>query len=316
MSGIRCLLPTAALLALLLAPPPVHAQAHAQAPAQAPAPPNLPTPTLGGKQLWADLFLYADWRIQEHIWTGHARLLDPQDVRRCWGTFPQCRAVFERLRRDQAIAPASRHLVLLIHGLGRSKDSFGGLEAALGAAGYEASAINYPSTRRGLDAHARQIERLLDTLEDVDRVSFVTHSLGGLVLRALLARDGAWRARIAAGRAVLIAPPSQGAAIADRFKDFPPFQWIMGAGGAGATSESARRLPAPPLPFAIIAGGRGDGAGYNPLLAGDDDGVVTVEEARLDGAADFRVIDALHTVIMNDPRAIALVLSFLETGRF
>jgi hypothetical protein len=298
------------LSALLLAP----GIAMTQDPDAAP-PVNLPAPTLGGKQLWADVFLYADWRIQEHVWTGHVRLLDPDDVRRCWGTYAQCRGVFEKLRRDQAIAPANDHLVLLIHGLGRAKESFAGLETALRDAGYQANSVNYPSTRRGLAAHADQLEVLLNRLEGVERVSFVTHSLGALVLRELLARDSSWRARIEPGRAVLIAPPNQGSAIADRLRDFAPYQWLLGAGGQAATSEAAAPLPAPPIPFAIIAGGRGDGTGYNPLLEGDDDGLVTVQETRLDGATGFLVVDAVHTVVMNHPQTIAAALSFLEDGR-
>ncbi len=304
------LLRAALLSALLLVP----GTAMTQDP-EAKPPVNLPAPTLGGKQLWADVFLYADWRIQEHVWTGHVRLLDPGDVRRCWGTYAQCRAVFEKLRRDQAIAPTSDHLVLLIHGLGRAKESFAGLEAALRDAGYQASSVNYPSTRRGLAAHADQLERLLNRMEGVERVSFVTHSLGALVLRELLARDSAWKTRIEPGRAVLIAPPNQGSAIADRFRDFAPFQWLLGAGGQAATSEAAAPLPAPPIPFAIIAGGRGDNEGYNPLLPGDDDGVVTVDETLLVGARAFLMVDAVHTIIMNHPQTIAEVLRFLEDGR-
>jgi hypothetical protein len=307
----RWILLRPALLSILLLAPSI---AMTQDPDSEP-PINLPAPTLGGKQLWADIFLYGDWRIQEHVWTGHVRLLDPGDVRRCWGTYAQCRGVFEKLRQDQAITPASDHLVLLIHGLGRAKESFAGLEAALRDAGYQASSVNYPSTRRGLAAHAGQLERLLDRLEGVERVSFVTHSLGALVLRELLSRDSAWKTRIEPGRAVLIAPPNQGSAIADRFQDFAPFEWLLGDGGQAATSAAAAPLPAPPIPFAIVAGGRGDDAGYNPLLPGDDDGVVTVQETRLDGARAFLMVDSLHTVIMNHPQTIGAVLGFLEDGR-
>ena len=78
---------------------------------------------------------------------------------------------------------------------------------------------------------------------------------------------------------------------------------------------AAAPLSAPPIPFAIIAGGRGDKEGYNPLLPGDDDGVVTVDETLLVGARAFLRVDAVHTVIMNHPQTIAEVLRFLEGGR-
>lgn len=55
--------------------------------AEAGAWPNIPFPTLGGKQFWTDRYIYSGWRIQENVITGHSRLLDPGDMRRCWGAF-------------------------------------------------------------------------------------------------------------------------------------------------------------------------------------------------------------------------------------
>ena len=150
----------------------------------------------------------------------------------------------------------------------------------------------------------------------MDTVSFVTHSLGGLLLREVLGRDSAWRRRIALGRAVMLAPPNQGAAIADALQGFTPYHLLFGDSGRAVTSEAAANLPLPPLPFGIIAGGRGDNAGTNPLLEGDDDGVVRVAESRLPGAADFLRIDALHSFIMDHAETVSAVPQFLETGRF
>ena len=61
--------------------------------------PNLPLPTLGGKQVWADLAWRGGWRLQENALTGHARVLDPGEVRRAWGPLADCREHFE------AVAP-------------------------------------------------------------------------------------------------------------------------------------------------------------------------------------------------------------------
>ena len=101
-------------------------------------------PTLGGKVFWGDNFIYAGWRIQENVVTGHHRLLDPDDVRQAWGTYAQCLAVLSEIRSEQNIAPAGRHLVLLLHGLGRSKDSFGDVPEKLREAGYDVVGLNYP----------------------------------------------------------------------------------------------------------------------------------------------------------------------------
>ncbi len=280
------------------------------------APPNLPLRTLGGRQFWADRFVYAGWRIQQHVYSGHHRLIDPQDIRRAWGSYAAVRAAFEEIRASQGIAPASGHLVLLLHGLGRTSKSFPDLAAALRAEGYEVVAISYPSTRRDVAAQAADLGEILDRLEDIEQVSFVTHSLGSFVVRKLLSQRDRFDSGVTLSRAVLIAPPSQGAALADRLQDFPPYRWIAGPAGQELTSAAAAELPAPAIPFGVIAGGCGGPQGYNPLLAGDDDGVVAVSETRLEGAADFLVVPEIHTFIANHPATIEAVLRFLATGRF
>ncbi len=269
---------------------------------------NLPLVTLGAKQFWGDRFAYAGWRIQENVLTGHCRLLDRKDVRRAWGTYEACRVAFEKARRENSIRPASDHWVFLVHGLGRSRASWSKLSRALRTAGYEPVAISYPTTRRSIEEHAEALAALLDCAEDVRTVSFVTHSLGGIVVRETLARDGAWKKRIAVDRLVMLAPPSKGSRVAEILKDFLPFEWITGETGQGLTPERAAKVPLPACPFGIIAGGRGDGKGYNPIFHGDNDGVVSVEEAKLDGAADFLLVNSLHSFIMNHPDAIRAAL--------
>ncbi len=92
---------------------------------------NVPFPTFGGKQFWADHFIYCGWRIQQNVYTGHCRLLDPSDKRKAWGTYEACRVGMERIRIEDRLKPRSDHLVLLVHGLFRSKDSFKKMGAAI-----------------------------------------------------------------------------------------------------------------------------------------------------------------------------------------
>ena len=270
-------------------------------------------PTLGGRQLWADVYLYAGWRIQEHVVTGHARLLDPADRCHAWGRLRRCHDAFRDIRHG--VAPPGRHLVLLLHGLGRTKGSLAGLATALGAAGYEVAALSYPSTRRGIAGHADRLIRLLDALEYTERLSFVTHSLGAMVVRAALARPAEWRRRIAVNAVVMIGPPSRGSVLAARLARLRPLAWLAGPAIRDLAGEAARELPPPPAPFAIIAGGRGTATGYNPLLPGDDDGVLAVAETQLHGARDFLVVPQIHTFLTSHPETIAAALAFLRTHR-
>jgi len=278
--------------------------------------PNIPLPTLGGMQFWTDRYLYSGWRIQENAVTGHARLLDPADVRRCWGSYDACRTVFERIRGESRIEPYRGHLVILVHGLGRSRASLGGLQRGLKEAGYQVAAISYASTRRSVARNARDFSDLIENLDGVDRVSFVTHSLGGLVVRNLLAhKDAPWRDRIAVNALVMTAPPSRGSRMADILQYIPPVNLLLWRGLFDSRTSVVASLPAPDVPFAIIAAGNGK-RGWNSLLAGDDDLIVSVEETRLDGATGWIRVNGIHAFVMNYPDSVAATIYFLKHRHF
>lgn len=309
MKGFAAALSTCIFAAALVATP-------ATARAQDEAPWNLPAPTLGGTQLWRDSHVYAGWRIQENVLTGHFRLLDTQDFRRAWGTYAQCKARLDDLKRSQDIQAPSRHLVLLVHGILRSTGTFSALEEALIEAGFDAVAISYPSSRSTIEEHAEGLAQLLDRQEGSETVSFVTHSMGGLVVRHLLAREAAWQRRIEVRRVVMIAPPNQGSAIARLLEDIPAYRLVYGAAGQQLTPETAARIPALDYPFAIVAGGKGDDGGFNPLLPGDDDGTLRVAETRLEGATDFLVVPEIHALISNHRETIRATINFLKHESF
>lgn len=278
--------------------------------------PNIPFPTLGGKQFWTDRYLFSGWRIQENAVTGHSRLLDPGDVRRCWGAYGACREAFERIRADRGIAPCHGHLVILVHGLGRSRASLGRLRRGLEAAGYRVAAVSHASTRRSVARNADDLAELIENLETVDRVSFVTHSLGGLMVRDMLSRaDAPWRKRIAVNALVMTAPPSRGSRMADILQFVPPINLILWRGLFDSRTISVANLPVPDVPFAIIAAGNGK-RGWNPLLEGDDDLIVSVDETRLDCASGWMRVNGIHAFVMNHPDSIAATKYFLEHRRF
>jgi len=276
---------------------------------------NLMMPTFGGRQYWVDRCVRRGWRIQQHVDTGHHRLLDARDFRRAWGSYESCRAVLEsRLVRETPLE-GPRHTVVLLHGIWRSRHSFSAIPANLRARGVEVIAVGYPSIHDGVAVHAEALAGLVRRSVDGGKVSFVTHSMGALVLRALFAReDSNWREGIDLGRCVMIFPPNRGSWLADRMYGWDAFHALMGPAAGDLTSEGVRDLPVPPMPFAVIAGGRGDDRGRNRRIPGDDDGTVAVEETRLDGALDHRVIDVGHTFGMNDARVVDATVTFLGGG--
>jgi pimeloyl-ACP methyl ester carboxylesterase len=283
------------------------------APAQLP---NVPTPTLGGKQFWGDAYIYGGWRIQQNVYTGHHRLLDAKDVRRAWGSYEACAARLEEAKAAGKARLSSTRLCVLVHGYLRSKDSMAPLQEALEAAGYEVYAINYPSTDADIAALSDQVRQVIDRAQcDFEEVNLVTHSLGGLIARRILNSDSPPKIRTL----VMLGPPSQGAVLADLLLEWWPSEIVLGPAGKELGKDAkdfAANAGTPPIPFGIIAGGKGDDKGWNPLIPGDDDGVVAVEDTRLEGAAGFVVVRSLHTFMMKNPDLIRQTLAFLEALRF
>ncbi len=270
----------------------------------------------GGLEVWIDTRFHAGRRLQKNTITGHGRIIDNNEQVLCWGAFDTIERSFQNSMDTQKDAVSSDHLVVLVHGLAATPRTFEAMKTALLAAGYSAVAVSYPSTRGTLEQHAFRLEQLLDQTRGATTVSFVTHSMGGLVVRHLLARQGSWRQRLELGRIVQIAPPNRGSMLARWIMDVPLYDATLGP-AAKEIAVAKHKTPALPLGrFAIVAGGQRDGGGYNPFLPGDDDGLLRVDETRLAGARDFLVIPAFHTEVAGTPEAIKATLAFLQDGTF
>lgn len=109
--------------------------------------------------------------------------------------------------------------------------------------GYMAAAINYPSTRKRIDGHIRQLDFFMNHLEDVQEVSFVTNGIGGVILRKLLSFDSPWRHKIKLNRIVEVSPPNQGSTLFKLLDKYRLFQRILGPILKDVTPEAAKRLP-------------------------------------------------------------------------
>ena len=274
---------------------------------------NLRTKTLGGRSFWGDVTFYSGWRIQQNVFTKHYRLINPRDVRYAWGSIDQCQAKLRALRADGTIPPMAGKACILVHGIIRSSKSLSSFRTSLEEQGYTVIGFDYPSTRGSITQSAEYLRKVIDSLEGIDQIDFVVHSMGGLIVRALLTLEPDCRLH----RMVMIAVPNLGAELADRFRNYRLFRLLYGPAGQQLATDPnglIPQLPTPPFEFAVVAGTRGKETGYNPLLPGEDDGTVTVDSTRLPGATDFLCARGLHSFLLDSCEVVAATVRFLQTG--
>lgn len=212
--------------------------------------------------------------------------------------------------------PVQADCVILLHGLARSAGSMELLAEKLEAQGYQAVNTGYPSTSYPIETLASMaVESGLARCGDAEQVHFVTHSMGGILLRQYLSTDSI----LNLGRVVMLGPPNQGSEVVDKLGDFPGFEMINGEAGLqlGTGPDSIpNQLGPATFDLGIIAGTSSINLILSSLIPGDDDGKVSVERAKLQGMSDFITVPASHPLLMRDREVIRQVLFFLEHGRF
>ncbi|HUE36258.1 MAG TPA: hypothetical protein VMO20_02615 [Candidatus Acidoferrum sp.] len=209
--------------------------------------------------------------------------------------------------------------VILLHGLCRTSHSMAKMERALTQAGFKTRNVDYPSRTASIQTLADDAigKAVGDCQRDgAAKIDFVTHSLGGILVRSYLARHTIPNL----GRVVMLAPPNQGSEVVDKLGWLFLFKWINGpAGNELGTDKNSTPNKLGPANFqvGIIAGDRSINW-INSLffIPGPDDGKVSVERARLAGMSDFRVIHTAHPFIMRNSEVIRQTIRFLRTGKF
>jgi triacylglycerol lipase len=209
--------------------------------------------------------------------------------------------------------------VILLHGLCRTSRSMVKMESALTEAGYKVRNLDYPSRTASIEKLADDAigKAVADCQKDgAPKIDFVTHSMGGILVRSYLARHTIPNL----GRVVMLAPPNQGSEIVDKLGWTFIFKCLNGPAGnelGTDTNSTPNKLGPANFPAGIIAGYRSiNWINSLFLIPGRDDGKVSVERTKLAGMSDHLVIHATHPFIVKNREAIRQTIQFLRTGSF
>ena len=208
--------------------------------------------------------------------------------------------------------------VIVLHGLGRSKWAMRPIAKALAKDGYQVWNESYPSTKQSIEKssidHIRKGLRFCRN-QKAAKIHFVTHSLGGILVRFYLQK----RSIAELGHIVMLSPPNKGSEVADFLKDTKLFQWMTGPAGQqlGTDADSMpNQLNKVAAKIGVITGTRSSDPWFSPLIAGQDDGKVSVESAKLEEMSDFLLVQAGHTFIVRKQSVIEQIKYFLRDGGF
>lgn len=193
------------------------------------------------------------------------------------------------------------------------------MQEALQDNGYATANIDYPSREYEIAELARiAVNEGLSqcrAVEGVTTIHFVTHSLGGILVRQYLHEQSIAEL----GRVVMLGPPNQGSKAADELDSLPGFDWINGpAGQQLGKGEGSVPLSLGPANFelGIIAGDSTIDPITSAVLDDPDDGKVSVEDTKVEGMDDFVVVHHSHAFMMRMRTVVDLTLMFLGSGSF
>ncbi|NGX39373.1 MAG: hypothetical protein KR126chlam1_00699 [Chlamydiae bacterium] len=212
---------------------------------------------------------------------------------------------------------AEKESVYCLHGFMRRAASMKHMAKPFQKHGYETHLWDYPSREQTIEEHA---EALVHELKKTAKrnpgksMHFVTHSLGGIILRAAVNHpDCPEEAKN--GRAVLLSPPNQGSSFGHFLNKIGPIRKYLGTktGKQLLTTHNFDHLGQFPesMEVLVISGT----FGWNPTTEGKNDGKIAVAESCLVTPHKHITVFAGHSWIMTSRSVIDTTLGFIAHAK-
>ncbi len=204
--------------------------------------------------------------------------------------------------------------VVFVHGLFLNGTEFTLLRRRLAAShGFQAPRFSYPTVTGSISYALSQLNQFVSRI-DADRVHFVGHSLGGLVLCRYFERERCERT----GRVVFLWSPVVGSTTA---RAIARYGWLSRVLGPLVAEElldpGASRSWACERELGLIAGTSPVGLGrFFARVDEDCDGTVGVSETKLPGHTAHLTLPVSHMGMLASADVARQVGEFLDQGRF
>jgi len=223
---------------------------------------------------------------------------------------------FIAIGRCQPQPEPKQETVVLLHGLARSDKAMNKMAKELRTEGYTVINHDYPSTKFTIEVLTEKVFKTLEPqIKKAQTVHFVTHSMGGIILRQHLEDHEIPNL----GRVVMLAPPSRGSEVPDKLGNLFIYKWINGPAGnqlGTGTNSHPLRLKAPTFELGIIAGDRSINPILSMLIPGPDDGKVSLARVKPAAYTDYIKLHATHACMAKNKKVIAQTKYFLKHGAF
>ncbi len=206
--------------------------------------------------------------------------------------------------------------IILLHGLARTKNSMKVIEKTFIKEGFFVINADYPSTQNTIEDLAENtLPNLLQQCPENSNIHFVTHSMGGIIIRYYLKHFPVERL----GKVVMLGPPNQGSEVVDKLKNIPGFYFLNGDAGLQlGTGQMSVPVSLGKVDFdlGVIAGSRSINLFLSTLISGKDDGKVSVENTKVEGMKDHITLPVTHPFMMTNKKVIQQTIHYIKHGCF
>jgi esterase/lipase len=206
--------------------------------------------------------------------------------------------------------------VVILHGIARSSSHMQPLAESLKKEGYDVINLDYASTKHTLRELTTSIHKDLSIKLMEDKpIHFIGYSMGGLLVRALLAKQKP----VKLGRVLQLAPPNHGSEVSDFLKDNILYKKIFGPAGQELTTNNKyteKLLGNVDYELGIIAGNSTMDPISSYIIKGEDDGKVSILSTKINGMKDHVVVSSSHTFFPSNEDVQKQTIYFLKNGNF